>query len=204
MLISASNADLDPDPNRIRTKRWKLLSEQLLVLTFCRQSWHCRTQQSWGRGCPDPCKPASTLYQTQSETHEAESQPGTHSGTNQALSQTAKRTIRSSVQYWNSAHMTPHSQSYGLQWCALVVSPSHLVAASQVIDQPVELEEVKVFVTQHRRLVDGSPWKNQRPLEPNISFSIDKETRLKSLKLTKCLTVEPKNPKIIWIISLFF
>lgn len=110
MLISASNADLDPDPNRIRTKRWKLLSEQLVVLTFCRQSWHCRTQQSWGQGCPDPCKPASTLYQTQSETHEAESQPGTHSGTNQALSQTAKRTIRSSVST-GTALTRPHIHS---------------------------------------------------------------------------------------------
>lgn len=127
----------------------------------------------------------------------------THSGTNQALSQTAKRTIRSSVQYWNSTHMTPHShQSYDL---VVRVSPSHLVAASQVIDQPVELEEVKVFVTQHRRLVDGSPWKNQRLLEPNITVLVF--TRLKSLKpkLTKCLTIEPKKPqKIIWIISCCF
>lgn len=131
----------------------------------------------------------------------------THSGTNQALSQTAKRTIRSSVQYWNSTHMTPHShQSYDLQWCALVVrvSPSHLVAASQVIDQPVELEEVKVFVTQHRRLVDGSPWKNQRLLEPNITVLVF--TRLQSLKqkLTKCSTIEPKKPKKLFELLVCF
>lgn len=37
------------------------------------------------------------------------------------------------------------------------VDGPHLVAASQVIDQSEELEEVQVLITQHRRLVDGGP-----------------------------------------------
>lgn len=34
----------------------------------------------------------------------------------------------------------------------------YLVAASLLIDQSEELEEVQVFVAEHRRLVDGGPW----------------------------------------------
>lgn len=37
--------------------------------TFCKQSWRCRRQQSSGLGSQDPCRPASTLSQTQSATH---------------------------------------------------------------------------------------------------------------------------------------